>query len=43
VAIPVFLVMALIAGFIWIRILGNSDQIASDKKDLLIATLMKAD
>jgi ABC-2 type transport system permease protein len=43
VAIPVFLVLALIAGFIWIRILGNSDQIASEKKDLLIATLMKAE
>ena len=43
VAIPVFLVMALIAGFAWVRILGNSDQIANDRKDLLIATLMKAE
>ena len=43
VAIPVFLVLALIAGFIYIRILGNSDQIASQRKDLLIATLMKAE
>ena len=43
VAVPVFLVMALIAGFIYIRILGNSDEIASQQKDMLIATLMKAE
>lgn len=43
VAIPVFLALAVIAGFIWIRILCNSDQIASERKDLLIATLMKAE
>jgi ABC-2 type transport system permease protein len=43
VAIPVFVVMALIAGFAWVRILGNSDQIAGDRKDRLIATLMKAE
>ena len=43
VAIPVFLVLASIATFAWLRILGNSDDIASQRKDLLIATLMKAE
>jgi hypothetical protein len=43
VAIPTFLVLAAIATFVWLRILGNSDQIARDRKDLLIATLMKAE
>jgi ABC-2 type transport system permease protein len=43
VAIPAFLILAAIATFVWLRVLGNSDQIASERKDLLIATLMKAE
>lgn len=42
-AIPIFLVLAGIAVFAWLRILGNVDDIASQRKDQLIATLMKAD
>ena len=36
-AVPVFLVLAGVAVFVWLRILGNSDEIASQRKDLLIA------
>jgi hypothetical protein len=43
VAVPVFLVLAAAAVFVWLRILGNSGEIASQHKDLLIATLMKAE
>jgi ABC-2 type transport system permease protein len=42
-AVPVFLALAAVATFVWLRILGNSDQIASQRKDQLIATLMKAE
>ena len=41
-AVPVFLVLAAVAVFVWLRILGNANEIASRNKDLLIATLMKA-
>jgi hypothetical protein len=37
------LVLAAVAVFVWLRILGNSNDIASQHKDLLIATLMKAE
>jgi membrane protein implicated in regulation of membrane protease activity len=39
--VPIFLVLAVIACFIWIRVLGRVDQIANQRKDTLIATLMK--
>jgi ABC-2 type transport system permease protein len=42
-AIPVFLLLAAIATFAWLRILANSDRIASEHKDELIALLMKAE
>jgi hypothetical protein len=42
-AIPVFLALAAIATFAWLRILGNSDDLASRHKDQLIATLIRAD
>jgi ABC-2 type transport system permease protein len=42
-AVPIFLALAAIAVFAWVRILGNSDEIANRNKDLLIATLMKAE
>ena len=42
-AIPIFLMLGAIATFLWLRILGNSDKIASEHKDQLIALLMKAE
>lgn len=42
-AIPVFLALAAIATFAWLRILANSDDMASKHKDQLIALLMKAE
>ena len=42
-AIPIFLALAAIATFVWLRILGNSGDIASQHKDQLIATLMKTE
>jgi ABC-2 type transport system permease protein len=42
-AVPTFLVLALAAAFVWLRILHNSDDIASRHKDHLIGTLMKAE
>jgi ABC-2 type transport system permease protein len=42
-SVPIFLALTVVAGFVWLRILGNADDIASQHKDLLIATLMKAD
>jgi ABC-2 type transport system permease protein len=42
-AIPVFLALAAIAVFVWLRILRNADDIAARRKDQLIATLMKAE
>ncbi len=43
VAVPAFLVLAAVAVLVWLRILSNADEIASRNKDLLIATLMKAE
>jgi ABC-2 type transport system permease protein len=41
-AVPVFLVLALAAFFAWLRLLGNVDRMANQRRDTLIATLMKA-
>ncbi len=41
-AVPIFLLLAAAAGFVWWRILGNVDAIANGRRDELIATLMKA-
>ncbi len=43
VAVPAFLAMAAVAAVVWLRILSNADEMASQRKDLLIATLMKAE
>ena len=42
-SVPIFLVLAGVAVFVWLRVLGNSDNLASKRKDLLIATLMKTE
>jgi len=42
-AVPAFLILALAAWLVWLRILRNSDGIASRHKDHLIATLMKVE
>lgn len=42
-AIPIFLGLTAIAVFVWLRILGNADEIAARRKDQLIATLMKTE
>ena len=41
-AVPVFLVLALAAFFAWLRVLGNVDRMANQRRDTLIATLMKS-
>lgn len=40
-ATAIFLVLAAIAAFVWMRVLRNSDALASRRKDHLIATLVK--
>lgn len=42
-AVPIFLLMAVLAVFAWLHILGNSDELARRRKDQLIATLMKTE
>jgi ABC-2 type transport system permease protein len=41
-ATPIFLVLACGAVFVWTRILDNADALAGQRRDELIATLMKA-
>ena len=41
-AVPIFMVLAAAAFFVWIRVLGNVDGIANRRRDTLIATLMKS-
>jgi len=43
VAVPVFLVLAAGAAFAWMRVLRNSDEMANQRRDSLIATLVKTD
>ncbi len=43
VAIPVFLVLAAGAWWAWRRVLGKVDAMAERRKELLIATLVKAE
>jgi ABC-2 type transport system permease protein len=40
-AVPIFLVLAVGAVFVWTRVLSNSDSMANERRDTLIATLMK--
>ena len=41
--VPIFLALAAVAVLVWLRILNNSDGIANQRKDLLIATLVKTE
>lgn len=43
VAAPVYLALAFVAGLVWMRILANAESIANQRKESLIATLMKAE
>ncbi len=40
---PIFLALALGALFVWMRVLHYSDDNANQRRDSLIATLMKAE
>lgn len=42
-AVPIFIVLAAVAVFVWLRILDNSNELAARRKDQLIATLMKTE
>lgn len=41
--VPIFLAMGGVAVFVWLKILGNSDTVAIQRRDQMIATLTKAD
>lgn len=40
-AVPIFLLLAVGAVYVWRRVLDNSDAIANERRDALMATLMK--
>jgi len=42
-AVPIFLVLAVGAVFVWMRLLDNADAMANQHRDELIATLMKTE
>jgi ABC-2 type transport system permease protein len=42
-AIPSFLLLAMVAVAVWLRILANSDDLAAQRKDMLLATLMRTE
>jgi hypothetical protein len=42
-AVPIFLALGLAASLAWVRILHHSDENANQRRDLLIATLMKTE
>ncbi len=42
-AVPIFLVLAAGAVFAWMRVLGNIDAMANQRREALIATLMKTE
>lgn len=41
IATPIFLILAMGAIFVWRRVLENADALANERRDALIATLMK--
>jgi len=41
--VPIFLVLAMVAFFVWMRVLHYSDDNANQRRDSLISTLMKAE
>ena len=43
IAIPIFLFLGAVATFVWLRIVGNADNIANKNKEQLIAALTRAD
>jgi len=42
-AVPIFLVLAVGGVYVWMRVLGNVDAMANERRDALIATLMKTE
>ena len=42
-AVPIFLVLAVGAVYVWMRVLDNADKMANERRDELIATLMKTE
>jgi len=42
-SVPIFLVMGGVAAFIWLKILGYSDDVANQRRDQLIGALTRAD
>lgn len=42
IAVPVFLTLAIVAVLVWRQVLDNTDALANERRDVLIATLMKA-
>jgi len=42
-AVPIFLLMGGVASFVWLKILGNSDSVANQHRDQMIAVLTKAE
>jgi ABC-2 type transport system permease protein len=42
IAVPVFLALAIVAVFVWRQVLNNADALANERRDVLMATLMKA-
>ena len=42
-AVPVFLAMAVVAAFAWMRVLDKVDAMANQRRDTLIATLVKTE
>jgi len=42
-AVPIFLLMGGVAAFVWLKILGNSDSVANQHRDQMIAVLTKAE
>lgn len=43
IAVPIFLALAGAAVFVWSQVLSNADAMANERRDTMIATLMKAD
>jgi|GEM_PF-342161 len=41
--VPIYLALAMVASFVWLRVLHFSDDNANQRRDFMIATLMKAD
>ena len=42
-AIPIFIVMSAAAVFAWMRVLGNVDRMANDRREDLLSTLVRTE